>query len=256
MEEQLNQNIQQQVDEIVDAKKNEIEEFKKKDNKELLDNYASILSTMADLLGIEVYPGIENEDPYSIHYNLNDADKALFVQLQSTVDSIKQAEPSIEQDYEEVDSRINDIRSEMGDIVNEKGEPGIEYYDITSIQDPGKRDRFKELSEKLGEIRKDYPNLFTNEKIVTYAPNGEEIEATDLSEDQEELTDDLRKMSDADLDNNIKATSDNLTRLLNEKERRAKERAEDMVETVEEAQKDEEKAEEEIKQDEEEIKLI
>ena len=163
-------------------------------HRQLFSDYANICNEMGNLLGIEPFPGIENEQPFSIQYQLDDNEVEKFNDLKDQLMLINAKDSEVAKDYFDLMTEIKSIRTEMGAILNKPPYPGIEnepYHDIAYQLDDNEKDSFAEGKEKLDAMKKDYPELFANLQKTKDLPTPEtapqeETGTDELAEEEEQ----------------------------------------------------------------------
>jgi len=134
---------------------------------ELFNEYAGVMNQMAEILGKEPMPGIENTELDGLI--ISDEDKEKFMVGKNRVEEIGNIDHSIVTEYADLTKQIADIRSNMGKIIGKEPYPGIEteYIHSPSLQlDDWEKDHFDDLRVQLDKIKEKYPVLFENVKLA------------------------------------------------------------------------------------------
>ena len=167
-------------------------EVETNNHKLLFVKYAQTCNKMGQLLGIDPYPGIENESPFNMTYQLDENEVDLFNEYKTELGAINSQDSKVASEYFDLMTKIKSIRTEMGAILNKPPYAGIEnenYHDISLQLDDNDKDRFAERKAEIDEIKKDHPELFENLQMVqTPVTKGEEAKEEQEQEGPQEAT--------------------------------------------------------------------
>ncbi len=115
---------------------------------DVMDRVNAIRKEMGELLGIEPYVGIENENEHAIPYQMDDWAIDKFQELREELKGIAKEHPEV---FANID-RINAIRKEMGELLGIEPYAGIENeyeHKVLYQMDDWAVNRFQELREEL-----------------------------------------------------------------------------------------------------------
>ncbi len=115
---------------------------------DVMDRVNAIRKEMGELLGIEPYVGIENENEHAIPYQMDDWAIDKFQELREELKGIAKEHPEV---FANID-RINAIRKEMGELLGIEPYAGIENeyeHKVPYQMDDWAVNRFQELREEL-----------------------------------------------------------------------------------------------------------
>ncbi len=131
-----------------DIKNGSLREPVRNNESDVMDRVNAIRKEMGELLGIEPYVGIENENEHAIPYQMDDWAIDKFQELREELKGIAKEHPEI---FANID-RINAIRKEMGELLGIEPYAGIENeyeHKVPYQMDDWAVNRFQELREEL-----------------------------------------------------------------------------------------------------------
>ena len=131
-----------------DIKNGSLREPVRNNESDVMDRVNAIRKEMGELLGIDPYVGIENENEHAIPYQMDDWAIDKFQELREELKGIAKEHPEIFANI----GRINAIRKEMGELLGIEPYAGIENeyeHKVPYQMDDWAVNRFQELREEL-----------------------------------------------------------------------------------------------------------
>ena len=104
-----------------------------KDFKQLYREYIELNYKMAEILGKEPYPGVENANLFDIAFQLDDNERDLFNEYKDKMIAIEGLDSKVKEQFFEDMTMINTAREQMGAMLGMNPYPGIENEDYHAI---------------------------------------------------------------------------------------------------------------------------